>query len=111
MYIKGPASASQVIDAVLKLERREPLSIVYARAASDAAAGCSACPRQGFCGIRRSGTSGGGMERYEVLWSDVFCHAGLTRSLELVYQSRDFFSPARGDTKVRRPRIQSVSFD
>ena len=106
--MKGPASASQVLDAILKLERREPVSTVYASDASDAAEGCAACPRQGFCGIRRRGTSPSGMERYEVLWSGVFCHMGLTMSLEFVFQSPDFFSPARGATAACHMRKHTI---
>jgi len=103
--IKGPASASKVMDSILKLERREPESTVYASDASDAVEGCGACPRQGFCGIRRHGTSASGLERYEALWSEAFCHSG---SLEVVYQSPDFFSPARGDTATCRMRKYSI---
>lgn len=136
--LTGPASAGQVLDAILKLERHEPQDMVYPAAATDHAAGCARCPVQGWCGLRRvSGAPlpavaswaslsvaslkqalrAGGVdvrdcvekgdlvglaaarlgplppadgECYEALWSEEFCHVGMSGRCEQVYQSDTF---------------------
>ena len=86
-----------MLDRILKTERGEVFSTEYEPGASDDAPGCSKCPRQGFCGLRALGRDpADGVLSYETLWSDLFCHAGLSRTLELVFRSATFFTPERG---------------
>ena len=101
--LTGPQTASQVLDAILKTERGENFSMIYAKNASDAVSGCDSCPRQGFCGIKLSHSKTDGVQVFEVLWSELFCHTGLSMMAEQVYHSKDFFSLAKGRTEAVTP--------
>jgi hypothetical protein len=109
--LKGPLTASEVLDAILKTERREILSTTYPQGATDAVTGCAKCPRQGFCGVRLvTKAAPGALAQWEALWSDLFCHAGLSETGLQTYHSDNFFSPAKGKSEAMRVNHTAYTF-
>jgi hypothetical protein len=103
-WLRGPMTASALLDVILRLERGEAMELPYAPGASDAVVGCDGCPRQGFCGVQQLSAAPDGTQRWEALWSDLFCHSGVRGE----FRSADFFSPAKGSSacvSVRRQRV------
>lgn len=102
--LRGPMTASALLDVILRLERSEALGLPYAPGASDAVVGCDRCPRQGFCGVQQLSAAPDDTQQWEALWSDLFCHSGVRGE----FQSADFFSPAQGDSAPVTVRHHSV---
>jgi hypothetical protein len=48
--LKGRQTARQVMDAILRSERGDPIMRVYTAEDAREPIDCSKCPRQGFCG-------------------------------------------------------------
>jgi hypothetical protein len=122
--LTGPKSAGEIVDAILKTERGEPLDIMYAQQQDDDAIdalppwrhgltcaygvpcdrSCAACPRQGFCGLALVASNWAADKPpadcvfvFGVLWSPRFCGAsGMAAGLEDVdAEDSDFFTAAR----------------
>ena len=96
--MEGPASAAKVLDCILKTERGEAFDTKYMEGSTDDAKGCSKCPRQGFCGLRlvAAAVQHDATAVYEVLWSGLFCHSGVSGTCSLVFQDHAFFTPEKG---------------
>ena len=104
--VEGPASAAKVLDCILKTERGEAFDTKYMEGSTDDdAVGCSKCPRQGFCGLRlvAAAVQHDATAVYEVLWSGLFCHSGVSGTCSLVFgqgnpqlQDHAFFTPEKG---------------
>ena len=104
--MEGPVSAAKVLDCILKTERGEAFDTKYMEGSTDDdAVGCSKCPRQGFCGLRlvAAAVQHDATAVYEVLWSGLFCHSGVSGTCSLVFgqgnpqlQDHAFFTPEKG---------------
>jgi len=102
--VEGPATAAKVRDCILKTERGEAFYTQYIEGSTDDVEGCAKCPRQGFCGLRHVAAAVHDANAvYEVLWSGLFCHSGVSGTCSLVFgqgnpqlQDHAFFTPEKG---------------
>lgn len=82
--LKGPKTAFQVLDAILRAIRGEPASKVYTANDMEMPSDCSKCPRYGFAGIKELGMGADGVMRYKALWSQPFCCSGILGNCQMI---------------------------
>jgi len=87
VVLTGPQTVAEVMDALLKTCRGEPLTTVYKPGATDSVRDCRKCPRVGFCGWQAVPRSAGGGAVYRALWSKLFCHAGVAADCSMINPS------------------------
>lgn len=74
----------------------QPLNTHYHASATDYVPDCQRCPRLAFCGFVRKPptTPGGDDEAFAALWSEPYCHSGITQMIQMVGPFCASFMPA-----------------